>query len=167
MKNLIYGRICVSCGKEIPPNRRKDAKKCSNNCDAIARVKKSRLNNIEQYRNVWRKYYSTELGLITSLLNNARDRAKRYNREFDLDKEFIIEKLKSGKCELTQIPFNRTIVGPYKANPYAPSLDRIDSKRGYTKDNVRLICFGVNRALSDWGLDILIHFSHELIKNNK
>ena len=38
-------------------------------------------------------------------------------------------------------------------HPYAPSLDRIDPKRGYTPDNVRLVVFAINTMLLDWGAD--------------
>jgi len=56
----------------------------------------------------------------------------------------------AGKCELTGIPFD---LSPRESsrNPFAPSLDRIDCKRGYEQGNVRLVLAAVNYALSDWG----------------
>lgn len=36
-------------------------------------------------------------------------------------------------------------------NPNAPSVDRIDSSRGYTVDNCRLILWSLNRALNNYG----------------
>lgn len=41
----------------------------------------------------------------------------------------------NGRCELTSHPFVLNCDG--KREPWAPSLDRIDSARGYTADNVR------------------------------
>ena len=38
--------------------------------------------------------------------------------------------------------------------PFAPSLDRIDSSGGYTRDNTRLVCQAVNFALNAFGEDI-------------
>jgi len=35
--------------------------------------------------------------------------------------------------------------------PYGPSIDRIDSNKGYTKDNVRLVLVSVNIALNNFG----------------
>lgn len=32
-----------------------------------------------------------------------------------------------------------------------PSIDRIDTTRGYTPDNVRLVCAAVNLALNQFG----------------
>lgn len=62
----------------------------------------------------------------------------------------MIERSK-GRCELTGIPFSdRTPQGCERA-PFAPSVDRIDHRRGYTADNCRLVCLGVNVALNQWG----------------
>jgi hypothetical protein len=36
-----------------------------------------------------------------------------------------------------------------KANPFKASLDRIDSSRGYTEDNVQWVCWSVNQMKSD------------------
>ncbi len=41
----------------------------------------------------------------------------------------------------------------YRA-PFAPSIDRINSEKGYTDGNVRLVCVAVNWALSDWGIEV-------------
>lgn len=35
-------------------------------------------------------------------------------------------------------------------NPYAPSIDRIDSDVGYTVDNVRVVLNCVNQMLNCW-----------------
>jgi hypothetical protein len=40
-------------------------------------------------------------------------------------------------------------------HPYAPSIDRINPKRGYTPDNVRLVVFAINTMLLDWGPTVL------------
>ncbi len=36
-------------------------------------------------------------------------------------------------------------------NPFAPSLDRIDSSKGYEEGNVRIVCLMVNLAMNTWG----------------
>ena len=35
------------------------------------------------------------------------------------------------------------------------SLDRIDSSKGYTVENCRLVCTAVNLAMNEWGEDVL------------
>lgn len=61
-------------------------------------------------------------------------------------------------CEITGIPF----VFDTPRHPRTLSIDRIDPNKGYTNDNVRLICWWLNCALGTWGLDQL----KELIKES-
>ena len=78
--------------------------------------------------------------------------------EFDLTVDFIIGlfERQQYKCLLTGINFSLEPPADDRAkNPYTPSLDRIDSNRGYTKDNVRLILTCVNIALNEWGDEVL------------
>ena len=60
-----------------------------------------------------------------------------------------------GRCALSGRRFDLRHVGSGKARrPFAPSLDRIDSTGGYTRDNVRLVCQAVNFALNAYGEDV-------------
>ena len=59
-----------------------------------------------------------------------------------------------GRCAVSGLEFSETQVGGGKARrPYAPSLDRIDPRRGYEPDNVRLVCAVANFAMNAWGLN--------------
>lgn len=75
---------------------------------------------------------------------------------FDLDAAWLKEKLASGICELSGLQIERVAPGAYRTHPFAPSLDRIEPGLGYVKSNVRLVCFAVNRARSDWGDEVLM-----------
>jgi hypothetical protein len=44
-------------------------------------------------------------------------------------------------------------IGEYRNHPNAPTLDRIDSAKGYTKDNIRLITYQLNIAINQFGLE--------------
>jgi predicted molibdopterin-dependent oxidoreductase YjgC len=58
----------------------------------------------------------------------------------------------NGKCKLTNIDFTFKLKETQKNfNPFNPSIDRIDSSKGYTKDNVRIVCVIVNLALNEFG----------------
>jgi hypothetical protein len=60
-----------------------------------------------------------------------------------------------GSCRLTGKPFRETQVGAGKAKrPYAPSLDRIDPMKPYTRENCRLVLQAVNFALNSWGDEV-------------
>jgi hypothetical protein len=39
--------------------------------------------------------------------------------------------------------------------PFSPSLDKIDPKKGYTKDNVRLVITAINLALNNFGEELV------------
>jgi hypothetical protein len=44
-------------------------------------------------------------------------------------------------------------------SPYAPSLDRIDSARGYEIDNIRWVCVAVNFMMNQWGDEVFRSFA--------
>jgi hypothetical protein len=44
-------------------------------------------------------------------------------------------------------------LGTYR-RPWAPSVDRVDSAKGYVEDNVQLVCVAANIAKSDWTQDV-------------
>jgi len=146
---------CLECNKLIQ-GKRKDAIYCSSKCRNNHRQKRYRIKNLDHVRQTWRNYSDTTNGTASLLLNYAKDRAKRYDLPFDLDKEFVLEKLNNGRCELTDLPFSKQLSQKRGRNPMTPSLDRINPKLGYVKSNVRLICFGLNAALGDWGESIYV-----------
>ena len=76
------------------------------------------------------------------ILNGTRQRSKRSGRENDLDIDFVQKKLESGRCEATGIKFQykQVIDGVPGATPFSPSIDRVNSKGGYTKDNSQMVC---------------------------
>lgn len=91
----------------------------------------------------------------TTLYNGARSRTKKKSEKlgkdipFDITVEWIYDKLKKGTCEISGLSFK---IKEYNqdgiwtnVDPRAPSLDRIDSKKHYTKDNVRVICDCLNK----------------------
>ena len=68
------------------------------------------------------------------LLIRARHRAKKKGLEFSITKEDIRI---PEKCPVFNIPFE-------KAGMKAPSIDRIDSSKGYTKENIQIISVRAN-----------------------
>lgn len=115
-------------------------------------------------RQQWRNYHYSEKGVLTKLLNYARDRARTEAVAFDLDREWLKPKLDAGVCELTGLPYRNVSSGGYRAHPYAPSLDRKIAGGPYTKDNVRLVLFAVNRAMSDWGEGVFKEIALAFVK---
>lgn len=119
----------------------------------------------DRARAQWREWSMSPEGTVTVLLNYARDRARRAGVPFDLDRQFVRLKLAGGVCELSGLTIQRVSPGAYRTHPYAPSLDRVEPALGYTKSNVRLVCFAVNRARSDWGDEVLLTIASGLVKH--
>lgn len=87
-------------------------------------------------------------------ITRCRQTAKKKGLEFDLDqhREELAGRIAVGRCELTGIPLR--MQGPDILNqrrPDALSIDRIDSSKGYTIGNVRIVCLAINLALGNWG----------------
>lgn len=100
------------------------------------------------------------------LYRAARANAKRRGIPFDLtldDVEGLIA-ASNGKCALTGIPFDLFKDANCRVRHWTPSLDRVDSKAGYTTDNVRLIVSAANIALSDFGEDVLLRIAKGMIR---
>ena len=99
-------------------------------------------NQYEDYKAQWKKLNPESL-----MLCDARTRARKRNIFFDLKKEDI------------KIPIRCPILGTFLtpkgegSMDESPSLDRIDSKKGYTKDNVQVISNRANRLKADGNIE--------------
>ncbi len=92
---------------------------------------------LEQKR-IWKSENVAEV-----LLNSAKNRALKYNLEFNLQLSDIVL---SEFCPILGIKLQKNF-GRAKDSSY--SLDRIDNARGYIKGNVIVISWKANRLKSD------------------
>lgn len=91
--------------------------------------------------------------------------AARRNIPFSLTRqEFrdIVER-SQGRCMMTGIEFEFERHEGSCRRPFAPSLDRVDSSKGYAADNCRLVCVLINLAMNQWGLEPLMKAASHLI----
>lgn len=90
---------------------------------------------------------------LNCCVQQARARTERKQLPIDIDIRFLADmyKQQEGFCALTGIKMETTPVPGRRTNPYVVSLDRIESHLGYTKNNVRLVIWCINRALGEWG----------------
>jgi len=80
------------------------------------------------------------------LFHLAKRRAEKKKIDFSLTKEIVKAKFpKDNKCPVTKKPF---LFGIENKN-YNPSIDRIDNNKGYTKDNIVIVCHIVNAIKKD------------------
>jgi hypothetical protein len=56
-----------------------------------------------------------------------------------------------GRCEVSGMAFSTEKPEGQRIRLHAPSVDRIDSSKGYAPENCRLVCAGVNIALNSFG----------------
>ena len=90
-----------------------------------------------------RQYNATESTRITSQLNQAKRRAAANGWEFNLTKQDIVI---PDTCPVLGIPLLRT---DGRLADSSPTIDRIDSTKGYTVDNIRVISWRANKIKSD------------------
>ena len=123
-------RLCRSCDntrlKENRNARREHYKKYEKN------YRKERFNDLS-YR-------------LQNLLNASRARARNKNREHTLTKEDLYDLYPvDNKCPVFGFDLEWNTSGFRETSP---SIDRIDSSKGYTKDNVQIISWKANRLKS-------------------
>jgi hypothetical protein len=85
------------------------------------------------------------IALCHSSMNAAKMRGKKDTErsKHDIDFEFLIQlyKEQKGLCAYSGLPLK---FGSYLDNEWTASLERIDVTKGYTKDNVCLVCIEFN-----------------------
>ena len=99
---------------------------------------------------------------INSKLKHLRKRAYRKDIPFDLDDLWLMKKLNNGHCEKTGIKLNMSSK-PF-TNPYYPSIDRVDSKKGYTKDNCKMVCHMYNSAKCEFDEEVFAYWAKHYVK---
>lgn len=115
--------------------------------------------------------YRTIENFLRSLVNGVKGRCRARSIKFDINFD-CINKLyieQNGRCLLTGIKLE--LKKPKDNNsrpfPFSPSIDRIDSNKGYTKNNIRLICWSMNNSLNMYGEDVYRFVAIKYISKNK
>lgn len=85
----------------------------------------------------------------------ARKNALNRGIDFELSYDDFYEMVQRSKekCTVSGIAFDFSFKkhGIHRRRPFAPSIDRIDSMKSYSKENCRIVCVIVNMALNSWG----------------
>lgn len=111
-------------------------------------------------------YRRAVLRMMSRRFRKARLSDQSKERKTTIDMEWIQAELarRNYRCALTNMKFSLTKAGS-RLNTYGPSLDRIDSSKGYEKGNVRIVVFAANVMMLDWGLDVFEKVSKEYNQN--
>jgi hypothetical protein len=113
-------------------------------------------------------YKKTHDGRCATLLGSCRRRVKLSKSVMTLTKEWVMEKLEKGVCEITNAPFSYTKRKEHTRSPFAPSIDRIDSRNpNYTPDNCRLVLWAVNNTFAEYGEEIMLPILRAIVDAKK
>ena len=107
---------------------------------------------------------------LKAILRRTRGSARERNLAMDIAIELLrsLWEEQQGHCAVSGLAFtDETHKAAFVKTPFAPSLDRIDSSRGYLKGNVRLVCMAANFALNQWGDDILRRLAHGVVETER
>ena len=105
--------------------------------------------------------------LATALTARARWRAKTRGIPFMLNAPFVYGLMKQAefRCSISGIAFAKPDRKALEREPWAPSIDRIDPRVGYLRDNVRMVALAANYAMNQWGYDVLLRLSLAVARN--
>lgn len=98
------------------------------------------------------------------LLETTRARAKKLGLSFDLEYEDLAP---PSLCPVFGTPLVRVQPHTNGSKRFSMSIDRIDSTKGYTKDNIQIISFLANVMKHDASKEELITFADWIIKTYK
>lgn len=134
-----YSNICRCCTNKSHTNRRhRDASSMKANSKRYYEANK------QSYAARKAKSLLTPRGTAVKLLSQARLRALDAGLAFELT---LADITIPTTCPVLGIPL---VLGARRdQKDYSPSIDRIDSTRGYTKDNVIIVSWRANRIKSD------------------
>jgi len=80
---------------------------------------------------------------LKKLLNHLKQSAKRRGLAFDLTEGYLMELSFPISCPILNVPLDYNSRGYCE---FKPSVDRIDSDKGYEQGNVQILSVKANRA---------------------
>lgn len=133
-------KTCRSCGVEKPLSEfyRKGTGRTAH-CIECTKIKV----RTEEHRAYQRRYQKEKTSLEQAMLNRSKSRAKRKGFEHNIELDDISI---PDNCPLLGIPL---IKGEDSVQENSPTLDRIDSSKGYIKGNVWVISYKANTIKSN------------------
>lgn len=101
---------------------------------------------------------------FSKLINQAKQRAKTHNREFEIDVAYLkrLWAIQKGLCKYSKLPMSLQIGSKHNR----ASLDRINSNKGYVVGNCQLVLFGINAFKGDMSNNEFIKLCKSVAKHN-
>jgi len=106
---------------------------------------------------------------VPRLIRDARVRAKKHGHDFDITVQdlYNMYDAQGGKCALTGHHMTLSSSDDLELRRFAASPDRIDNERGYTNDNVWLVCQHANAMKSSTNLEDFIEWCRAVAVTHK
>lgn len=98
--------------------------------------------------------------IFNSNKGGAIRRGIHYDLTIDLLEAFFI--IQDWKCAVTNIPFDFSTMQGMR--PFGPAIDRKDSSRGYTADNIQIVCNIYNYGKNKFTHQDVVDFAIALLK---
>jgi hypothetical protein len=163
-KDVNGRRPCSTCGEILSADsehfyQKKDGS-LSSECRTCFRQRSSRNQKTRHYAG-GKDYH------MSYIARGVRQRARKSGVEGDIDAEFLKVLLKEqGRlCAISGIPL--TFIKGQGHIPTNASVDRIDSTKGYTKDNVQLVAHQVNVMKLNLSIAQLIDWCRLVLKGRE
>jgi hypothetical protein len=155
--------VCKSCGKPFIKELKEYTRRLKHQREC-AYCSLPCFNKLEK---------TDELSPFRCIFRNAKSGAKKRGLEFRLTVQFLKElfEKQKGRCAYTNISFSELRPSPHHYGKGFPesliqaSLDRINPNKGYTEDNVELVCLGINYAKSDFSKEEFLDFIKKIKEN--
>lgn len=98
-----------------------------------------------------------------------RQSAKERGIPFDLTASDVFWMMqKTGfRCAVSGIRFSKKCEKGGPTDPWSASIDRIENRHGYVRDNVRMVSLAANLAMNQWGLDTLQRLARGIVRSSE
>ena len=126
-----------------------------------------RPDNYAKTRRSWDAHRKTIRGRAQVLLRSAKRRADQIDLDFDLDLDWVMERLTPMICEASGLRLSMEVPEHTRNGRFSPSLDRIIPRLGYTKENTQLVSMIYNQAKADSSHEDVLELAKALMKKEK
>lgn len=127
----------------------------------------------KEYHRVWREKNKARIAAyraeerkhktVAYFMRETKSRAAKQKVPFALTEALLEAMLAPMTCSATGLPLSWDWEGNGRANPWAPSIDRLVATDGYVPGNVRIVCWIYNSAKLDWPEGLVLRMARALV----
>lgn len=155
---------CLVCGRSLDPSEFDSHQEYIIRGHRDGRCKECKRKQNKEAR----KNYDENTRLyktIQARVLNAQTRARAKGIPCTITKDFILDlwNKQNGLCAISKIPM--TYEMDSRRIYTNVSIDQIEQGKGYTEDNVQLVCMAVNQLKSDWDMNTVKYICKMIINN--